>query len=71
MGKRRLSEWGVHLSRHCQILAISFPEHFPPDHVTELKCDHLYGGLPKWLKAMVAYLKASPQEKTLSDYLWP
>ena len=27
-------------------------------------------GLPKWLKAMVAYLKASPQKKTYSDYLW-
>ena len=28
-----------------------------------------YGGLPKWLKAMVAYLKASTNEKTYSDYL--
>ena len=37
--------------------------------VAELKCDHFYGRLPKWLKAMVAYLKASPQEKTYSDFL--
>ena len=43
---------------------------FPPDHVAELKCDHFYGGLPKQLKAMVAYLKASTNEKTYSDYLW-
>ena len=37
--------------------------------MAELKQDHFYGGLPKQLKAMVAYLKASPQEKTYSDYL--
>ena len=30
----------------------------------------LYGGLPKRLKAMVAYLKASLHEKTYSNYLW-
>ena len=48
----------------------SFPEHFPPDHVAELKCDCFYGGLPKGLKAMVAYLKARTNEKMYSDYLW-
>ena len=32
--------------------------------------DYFYGGLPKCLKAMVACLKASLQEKTYSDYLW-
>ena len=47
----------------------SFLEHFPPDHTGKLKCDHFYGGLPKWLKVMVAYLKASTNEKTYSDYL--
>ena len=62
-------DWGVHLSRHLQVLAASFPEHFPPDHVAELKHDCFCGGLPKWLKAIVAYLKASPQEKMYSDYL--
>ena len=31
--------------------------------------DCFYGGLPKQLKAMVAYLKASPQVRTYSDYL--
>ena len=64
-----VSDWGVCLSRHLQILTASFPECFPPDCVAELKCDHFYSGLPKWLKAMVAYLKASANEKTYSDYL--
>ena len=50
-------------------LGSSFPECFPPDCVAELKCDCFYSRLPKWLKAMVAYLKASPQEKTYSNYL--
>ena len=37
--------------------------------MVELKWDHFYAGLPKQLKAMVAYLKATPDEKTSSDYL--
>ena len=45
--KETVSDWGVHLSRHLQILAASFPGHFPPDHVAELKRDRFYGGLPK------------------------
>ena len=49
---------------------MSFPEHFPPDHVAKLKGNHFYGGLSKWLKAMVAYLKACTNEKAYSDYLW-
>ena len=61
--------WGVHLLRHLQVLAVSFPECFPPDHSAELKHDHFYGGQPKRIKAMVAYLKASANEKTYSDYL--
>ena len=70
MGKMEtMSDWGVCLSRHLQILAMSFLECFPPDHVAKLKCDHFYGGLPKWLKAMVAYLKVSANEKMYSDYL--
>ena len=58
--KETVLDWGVCLSRHLQILAASFPDCFPPDHVAELKSDHFYGGLPKQLKAMVAYLKAGP-----------
>ena len=68
--KETILDLGIHLSRHLQVLATSFPECFPPDHVAELKCDCFYGGLPKQLKAMVAYLKASLQEKTYSDYIW-
>ena len=45
--KETVSNWGVCLSRHLQILAVSFRDHFPPDHVAELKRDHFYGGLPK------------------------
>ena len=56
--KETVSDWSVHLSRHLQILAASFPDCFPPDHIVELKRDHFYGGLPKRLKAMVAYLKS-------------
>ena len=67
--KETVSDWGVNLSRHLQILAASFQDHFPPDHVAELKRDHFYGGLPKQLKAMVAYLKVGPQVRTYSDYL--
>ena len=55
--------------RHLQVLVASFPECFPPDHTAKLKCDHFYGGLPKQLKAIVAYLKARTNKKTYSDYL--
>ena len=67
--KETVSDWGVCLSWHLQILATSFPYQFPPDHVAELKRDRFYGGLPKRLKAMVAYLKVGPQVRTYSDYL--
>ena len=67
--KETVSDLGVCLSRHLQILAASFPDCFPPECVVELKRDHFYGGLPKWLKAMVAYLKVGPQVRTYSDYL--
>ena len=45
--KDTVLDWGVHLSRHLQILVVSFPDCFPPDRVAELKRDHFYGGLPK------------------------
>ena len=67
--KETISDWGICLLRHFQVFVASFPNHFPHDHVAELKWDHFYGGLPKRLKAMVAYLKASLHEKTYSDYL--
>ena len=62
--KETVSDWDVHLSRHLQILAASFPDHFPLDQVAELKRDCFYGGLLKRLKAMVAYLKVGPQVRT-------
>ena len=67
--KETVSDWGVCLSRHLQILAASFPDHFPLECVAGLKRDHFYGGLPKQLKAMVAYLKVGPQVRMYSDYL--
>ena len=45
--KETVSDWSVCLSRHLQILAASFPDHFPPDRVAELKRDCFYSGLPK------------------------
>ena len=45
------------------------PQPLPPKQVAELKWDCFYGRLKKCLKAMVAFLKASPQEKIYSDYL--
>ena len=67
--KETVSDWGVHLSQHLQILAVSFPDQFLPDHVAKLKRDCFYGRLPKRLKVMVAYLKVGPQVRTYSDYL--
>ena len=67
--KETVSDWGVCLSRHLQVLAASFPDFFPPEWVAELKRDCFYGRLPKCLKAMAAYLKAWPQDRTYSNYL--
>ena len=67
--KETVSDWGVPLLRHLEVLAASFPDCFPPDWVAELKRDHFYGRLPKWLKVMVAYLKVGLQVRTYSDYL--
>ena len=67
--KETVSDWGVCLLRHLQVFTVSF-QNISPDHVAELKHDHFYGGFPKRLKAMVAYLKASTNEKMYSDYLW-
>ena len=70
MGKKEtVTDWGVCLLRHHQTLVASFQEHFPPDHVVELKHDHFFGGLPKQFEAIIAYLKASTSEKVYSDYL--
>ena len=67
--KETVSDWGVCLPRHLQVLATSLPYCFPPDCVAKLKRHCFYGGLPKRLKVMVAYLKVGPQVRTYSDYL--
>ena len=67
--KETVSDWGICLSRHLQVLAASFPDCFPPYHVPELKRDHFYGRLPRLLKVIVAYLKVGLQVRTYSDYL--
>ena len=67
--KETVSDLGICLLRHLHVLAASFPDHFPPHHVAELKRDCFYGRLPKQLKVMVAYLKAGLQVRTYSDYL--
>ena len=69
LDKETVLDWGVYLSRHLQVLAASFLDHFPPDQVAELKRDCFYRGLSKQLKVMVAYLKLGPQVRTYSDYL--
>ena len=45
--KETVSDWGIHLSRHLQVLAASFPDCFLPDHMVELKRDHYYSKLSK------------------------
>ena len=45
--KETILDWGICFLRHLQVLAASFPDCFPPDHVAELKRDCFYGGLPK------------------------
>ena len=67
--KETVSDWGLCLSRYLQVLVASFPECFPLDCIAEFKCNCFYSVLPKWLKAMVVFLKASTNEKIYSDYL--
>ena len=35
--KETISDWGICLSRHLQVLAASFPNCFPPNCVAKLK----------------------------------
>ena len=58
--KETVLDWGICLSRHLQVLAASFPDHFPSGCVAELKRDCFYGRLPKQLKEIVAYVKVDP-----------
>ena len=45
--KETVLDWGVHLLRHLQVLAASFPNCFPPDQVAEIKRDHFHSRLPR------------------------
>ena len=45
--KETISDWGICLLRNLQVLAVSFPNHFCPNHVTKLKKDCFYCWLPK------------------------
>ena len=54
--KETVLDWGVCLSRHLQILAVSFPDCFPSDRIAELERSFLWwtsqtiesnGGLPQ------------------------
>ena len=67
--KETISDWGIHLLRHLQVLAASFPDLLCPDSVAELKRDCFYGRHPKQLNVMVVYLKAGLQVRPYSDYL--
>ena len=58
--KETVLDWGICLSRHLQVLAASFPDHFLPDHVAQVKRDCFYNRLPKQLKAMVALPEGGP-----------
>ena len=44
--KETVSDWGIHLSRHLQLQAASFPDCFPLDCIAELKRDHFYVDFP-------------------------
>ena len=43
--KETVLDWGICLLRHLQVLAASFPNHFPPNCVAKLKRDCFYGRL--------------------------
>ena len=45
--KETVLDWVICLLTHLQVLAASFPDHFPLDHVAELKRDCFCGRLPK------------------------
>ena len=45
--KETVLDRGICLSRHLQVLVASFPDHFPPGCLAELKRDCFYGRLPK------------------------
>ena len=66
---KKLYWTGVSISQDIsRFWPLPFPTAFP-NWVAELKRGHFYGRLPKWLKAVVPYLKMGLQVRTYSDYL--
>ena len=63
--KETISDCGICLSRCLQVLAASFPDHFHFDHVAELKWDHFYGRLPKWLKQLWPTLRPAHMKRLI------
>ena len=58
MADRKLYWTGASVFQGISGFSSFLPWLLPPDQVAELKRDCFYGRLPKWLKVMVAYLKA-------------
>ena len=62
--KETVSGWEVCYQDTCKILAASFLECFPPDHVAELKCDHFKADFLNGSRLWWPIWKASANEKT-------
>ena len=67
--KETKSDWGIHLSRHLQVLSASFPDHFSPR-----SCDGAEEGLLLWQTSQAIDGNGSLPEdgthvRTYSDYL--
>ena len=64
--KETVSDWGVHLFRHLQILAASFPDHFPPGW-----CGRIEEGLILWWTSqMIEGDGGLPQGRTSGENIF-
>ena len=63
--KEIVLDWGIYLLRHLQVLAASFPECFPPDHVAKLKHDCITVGYPNILKPWLPTLRPTHRKKVI------
>ena len=64
--KETVSDWGVCLSRHLQILAASFPDHFPPDCVVGLE----EGSFLQWTSQMAESDGNLPEGRTAGENIF-
>ena len=67
--KETVSDWGICLSRHLQVLAASFPDHFLPDHVAELEEGLILQQTSQAIKSDGSLPEGGTKVKTYSDYL--